>query len=621
MSYKLIRIALLLSLLAEQSAPARDATNATPPAISGTNQVKAPTFEVRRYDVRGNTLLRQEVIDHIFTNVIGPAITMEQIRKALGELQLAYRERGFITVALNVPQQQLTNAVVRIDVTEAPLVDIRVKGNRFFSSNNVMRDLPSLRTNILLNSRIFQRELDEANLNRDRQIYPAIEPGPDPGTSALVLKVKDRFPLHGRFDIDNYATPGTPELRINVALQYNNLWQENHQVGISYGFTPQQNKAEDLMSDYLFDEPMISYYGAYYRIPFGPSSVEEEINQSSSFGYNEASHQFVLPPSGGRPDLTFYASASASDTGVKYGDLQQVVTNSLETITSQTSGRNLGINENLGGRLTCPVYNGEHEHWSLFGGVDWKHYSLTIFSTNTDTTLVDSNPGTAPIPPAINASSSPVQYNQVNYFPINAGVDFSETDSKGSSSANFTATYNSTGGRTNFASLAYSPHARERFGKFNLSLSREEKLPGDWSLLLRGSAQGATCPLISNEQFPVGGISSVRGYYEGDDYGDAGWFGSLEARTPLWSTHAASINKSVPAWLQASIFMDYGQLYLLDASPGTSSARSLWGTGFGFSANINNHVEARVAVAWPILSSANTGAGIPGAYFTLGAQF
>jgi len=234
--------ALVLNLSATAHA-AETSTSAIPPQ---TKQVKGPTFEVRRYDIVGNTLLSHSLIDRIFTNAIGPAISLDDIRKSLGDLQLAYRERGFVTVALSLPQQQLSNATVRVDVTEAKLVAIKVKGNRYFSSNNVMRDLPSLRTNILLNSHIFQRELDQANLNRDRQIYPNIEPGPTPGTSALILRVKDRFPFHARADLDNYSTPGTPDLRINLSAQYNNLWQLNHQTGISYGFSPERSKADGL---------------------------------------------------------------------------------------------------------------------------------------------------------------------------------------------------------------------------------------------------------------------------------------------------------------------------------------------------------------------------------------
>ncbi len=54
-----------------------------------------------------------------------------------------------------------------------------------------MRALPSLHTNMLLNEPVFRAELNRANGNRDRQIYPVVGPGPEPGTSALNLKVKE----------------------------------------------------------------------------------------------------------------------------------------------------------------------------------------------------------------------------------------------------------------------------------------------------------------------------------------------------------------------------------------------------------------------------------------------
>src|SRR5262249_52282292 len=153
------------------------------------------------------------------------------------------------------------------------------------------------------------------NANRDRQIYPTLSPGPDPGTSVLELKVKDRLPLHARFDLDNYATPGTPELRLNLAAQYNNLWQLEHQVGLAYGFSPEASKSGLGVTDYFFNRPLIVYFGAYYRLPFGPNqSLGDKISHSTSFGYNEATHQFRLPPAEARPDFTLYANAASNDT-------------------------------------------------------------------------------------------------------------------------------------------------------------------------------------------------------------------------------------------------------------------------------------------------------------------
>jgi hemolysin activation/secretion protein len=603
---------------ASKAAPVQAASTGT------TNRATAPTFEVRRYEVTGNSVLPQEVVDGCFASALGPKISMDHIRHALGELQLAYRERGYATVAVGLPPQQLTNATIKVKVTEGTLADIRVAGNRYFSSNNVMRALPSLHTNTLLNSRVLQRELDVANGNRDRQVYPTVGPGPEPGTSALTLKVKDRLPVHGCAEVDDYATPGTPDLRMNFAAQYNNLWQREQQLGLSFGFTPSDFKPEGAVNDYFFNRPLISYYGAYYRVPFGSTaSVEESINSSvGQFGYNEATHEFRLPPAGARPDLTLYASGSSSSTGIKYGPTTVVSSTPLLTILSQDSGQDVTLSEDFGGRLSVPLTLSDRARFSFSAGADYKNYSQARYNTNNFTiiTVVTNAQGSQTL---ISKLSSPqaARMSQVTYVPLTLGADFSENDKSGSTSASVGGSFNFTGDTADFVALSGSPKASATYGKLNLSLSREQKVYGEWSLLLRGSGQAATGPLISNEQFALGGINSVRGYFEGDEYGDCGWFASVEARTPLLGTRVASFTDSVPTWIRASVFLDYGQCYLLEAAPKTKQPNSLCGAGFGLSANVNNLLDVRIAVGWPLLDSANTQAGVPRAYFTISGQF
>ena len=79
------------------------ATAVSTPAESATNRVSPRTFEVSRYLISGNSVLRPEVFGSIFTNATGPAVSVEQIRKAMADLQLAYRERGYATVAVSLP--------------------------------------------------------------------------------------------------------------------------------------------------------------------------------------------------------------------------------------------------------------------------------------------------------------------------------------------------------------------------------------------------------------------------------------------------------------------------------------------------------------------------------------
>ena len=229
-----------------------------------------PRLNVEKYLVVGNTVLPPSVIAHSLTNIdgaYGTNVSFDGVSTARAELQDAYRERGYVTVAVTVPRQTISNNTVKVKVIEGHLASIEVKGNRYFSSNNVMRTLPSLHPDTILNSLIFQAELNRANANQDRQIYPKIGPGPDPGTSDLTLDVKDRLPLHAKVELNNQSSPGTPDLRLNSSAVYNNLWQQEHSLGIQYSFSPESYKMGSQWD--FYDQPLVANYSGFYRMPLG----------------------------------------------------------------------------------------------------------------------------------------------------------------------------------------------------------------------------------------------------------------------------------------------------------------------------------------------------------------
>ena len=607
----------------------------TPAAVAA--KTNAPTFEVRSYELVGNSILSQEVLEGILTNALGPNVTFDQIRNALSDLQLAYRERGYPTVAVTLPEQQLTNATVRVRVTEGRLAEIEVVGNRYFSSSNVVRALPSLRTNRLLNSLVFQRELDSANANRDRQIYPVLGPGPEGGTTALRLKVKDRSPLHGRFEVNNQATPGTPDLRMNLAGQYNNLWQHELQIGLQYSFTPEDLKDENRLPGHFLDQPLIANYSTYYRLPLGrPESVQEKINANTfEFGYSEVTHQFRLPPMSGRPELTFYASRSTVDTGAKFGPSQVVSqqttnapagqTNATLTIFSQDSGRDLTLNENLGTRIMIPMSQSRAFSSTFTFGVDFRRYRLASFNTNNfHAVFAYSDPqlGSTNVTIPIDPSPQPIRTRAVDYLPFTFGLDFSSSDNHGGTTVSIGTSLNFSGllsDDADFSKAAYSTNAKAGFSTISVGLTREQRFYQEWTLLFRANGQLASGALISNEQFGLGGTVGVRGYTEGEEYGDTGWRFLFEPRTPLFNL--GLVDGTLPMWMRISVFSDYGERHLLESVKGKDKSLAMWGSGFSLVANIGHRYDARLTIAWPLLDTPLTRAGAARVYFGIGAQF
>lgn len=580
------------------------------------------TFVVRGYHIDGNTVLPSEEFGPL-TNFIGTNVTVSRLKEGLGQLQLRYRELGFPTVAVTLPQQKLTNGIVRLKVVEGVLGRVMVKDNTWFSSNNVMRALPGLTTNILINTKWLQPELDRANANADRQIYPEITPGTEPGLTELTLKVKDRMPLHGHTEINDKSTPQTPLLRSDTALQYDNLWQREHQIGVEYNFSPQNLKPADSPYSSFFDAPAVASYSTFYRIPIRPGDDLRETYERLpvAFGYDQVTHRFNLPPPTGTPELVFFASRSTTDTGSRYGPTNNLTSTATLNVDSQVVERNPSETADFGAKFILPLSAWRGIQSSLSFGLDYKYYQASSLAANyTYIQQYSTNP------PALVQSGTVTNYqnsaNSLYYFPLSLGWSGARPDSRGS----FSFYYNQNiflpgfqSARSDFQKVAGSTSAGGTYTALTAGLTRQQNLPGDWSAILNASGQWASEPLIGNEQFALGGSGGVRGYREGEAYGDTGWRTQFDLRAPAVNIgYFPTENNDIPAMLRCSWFMDYGQAYRLASS---QAAVEQWGTGLGFYLTAGEHVDARLTLAWALHDTPVTTTGSAQAYFTIGIQF
>jgi len=614
--------AALLQTLAEAAAAEED----TRIHVACTNA--GPRFDVERYLIMGNSILPPAVLAETLTNIdgaFGTNVCFDGIRTAVEQLQKAYRDRGYLTVAVGLPQQKLTNATVKIQVTEGRLATVEVTGNRWFSVDNVRRALPSLHTNMVLNGLVFQAELNQANANQDRQIYPVIGPGPDPGTSALTLRVRDRLPLHAKLEFNNEGSPGTPSLRVNASLAYNNLWQREHSFGAQYGFSPEAYKQGSLWNSWSFyDEPVVAYYSGYYRLPLGssPPLADRISSNPTRFGYNEATRQFNLPPPTGRPELTLYASRSTVDTGVQsLSSFEFLNEGGFLVGDSQTFQQDVTVNQTLGLLLDRPLPETHGINSTFSAGLNFKTYGLDLYRTNV-TTLLQTvpKPGGGTATTTQHFPSPTVVAESLEYLPLTLHYDGTWRGPAGRLTLSLGISGNAwySGSEANLRNVAGSPKATGHWLTLTPSLFWDVPLRGQWDLLLHASGQWASEPLISNEQFGAGGVNSVRGYREGEVFGDEGWRVSAEQQTAPYQV--GLVYGDTPLVVRASIYMDYARVLLIDPQ-GRPGAVGLWGTGFGVTASVGSHWDARLLFSLPLMSAGTTDALQPCFNFSLTAQF
>lgn len=148
------------------------------------------------------------------------------------------------------------------------------------------------------------------------------------------------------------------------------------------------------------------------------------------------------------------------------------------------------------------------------------------------------------------------------------------------------------------------------------TFSHEENWPAGWGVQARGGWQIAAQPLISNEQFAIGGVDTVRGYLESAALGENGVSLSLEARTP---NYAKKLAESLDE-LHLLAFVDGGVVTVRE--PVTADDRfTLAGAGLGLRLKGWRGVSAGLDWAVALKNLGDTERGDSRAHFRLGYEW
>jgi len=183
----------------------------------------------------GNTVFSDAEIAEVTAPFKNRMLMMEDLERLRLALTLLYVNKGYLTSGAIIPDQNVIDGVVEVQVLEGKLTRIDIEGNRWFSSS-YLRDRLSLgsRTPVLLAPLQEQLQL----LQQDRRIERVnaeLRPGDQQGESVLNVRVADRNPFHASIDINNYQTPLVGAIRGIGTLTHDNLTGRGDPLSVSYG--------------------------------------------------------------------------------------------------------------------------------------------------------------------------------------------------------------------------------------------------------------------------------------------------------------------------------------------------------------------------------------------------
>jgi hemolysin activation/secretion protein len=188
-----------------------------------------PSFVLTGVKISGATLFKEEEFLPLYERYINNKVTWEDVGIITNNIKALYKTKGYLTTNVYIPEQDVVGGKIEIRILEGTVGDVKVEGNKWFSANLIKSYLHA-KKNDILNIFKLNRDLLRLNQNSDMEVRTVIRAGAEPGSTDIVLKVKDKFPHHAGVAFDNQGTRLVGRDRTSFSFRSTNISGHNDSI-------------------------------------------------------------------------------------------------------------------------------------------------------------------------------------------------------------------------------------------------------------------------------------------------------------------------------------------------------------------------------------------------------
>lgn len=217
------------------SSPVLPPVPPTQPEDGAQQQLGQIQVFVKSIVVTGNTAFSNEEIAAVAKPYENRTLTTEDLERLRLALTFLYVNNGYITSGAVIPDQDVKDGVIQLQIIEGALSRINVEGTNWFRKGYISDRLalgagPPLRMEPL-QTRLQFLQQDP----RVEQINAELRPGDQRGESQLNVNVKERSPWKMWLEFSNYQTPVVGAERGLMTVAHQNVTGHGDPLSITYG--------------------------------------------------------------------------------------------------------------------------------------------------------------------------------------------------------------------------------------------------------------------------------------------------------------------------------------------------------------------------------------------------
>jgi hemolysin activation/secretion protein len=224
-------------------------------------------FDIYEYAVEGVSKLGTEAVEKAVMPYLGEGKGFDDVQSARKAVEEAYKEAGYLTALVTVPNQPTDTGVIQLKVVEGEVERLRVKGAEYHLPSDIKAKIGEFGEGKVPHFPTMQAQMAALN-SGDMRVTPVLRAGKLPGTVEVDLEVEDSLPFHGSVEWNNRYSANTTHQRLGLNLRYDNLWQAGHSIGFTGQLAPERPSDTRVMAlSYTvpFGKDMLSMYGVRSR--------------------------------------------------------------------------------------------------------------------------------------------------------------------------------------------------------------------------------------------------------------------------------------------------------------------------------------------------------------------
>lgn len=224
--------------------------SAVPPA-----QARQIRFMLRGVTVNGSTVYGAEQFGPLYQGLVGREVSLLDVYNVANQITARYRNDGYVLSQAVVPQQQIRDGIVRIQVVEGRINRVIIKDEgKLASYNYLLQYAERLKASQPVTQRELERYLLLLNDFPGMRVSGVLAPSDVPGTSDLILEVTYKR-IDAYASIDNRGSRFLGPFQAEVSGAYNGLIDTGDRLLYRYVVS-------------LFQPRELQFHEARFQTPF-----------------------------------------------------------------------------------------------------------------------------------------------------------------------------------------------------------------------------------------------------------------------------------------------------------------------------------------------------------------